>query len=304
MPLVGCERDVPFGIPEIQMNKRILKNNYLQVEYLTSALRIMGLIPAGKPNMLADLSDLPPISTPYGDFHFHGGHRLWHAPEAMPRSYIPDMGEITISGLADGVVLDCQTEAGTGIRKRLEIHLAADGPSVVLTHTLINDGLWPVELAPWAISQFRLGGTVILPMPVGSVDPVGLLANRQFSFWPYSLINDPRLKLDDRFVLFKADALLPPFKMGYFNPHGWIAYWLDGVLFRKTFDVHVGLTHPDNNCNAEIYCNDQFVELESLAPLIKMNPGDSVIHVETWELFDSLDQLFLPADWQNKIITL
>jgi len=276
---------------EIIMNKRALRNDFLQIEYLTTSLRIAGLIPAGKSNMLADLSNLPPISTPYGDFHFRGGHRLWHAPEAMPRTYIPDVGEIAITDLPDGVMLETQTEPGTGIRKRIEIRLATDKPSATLTHTLINDGLWPVELAPWAITQFRLGGTVILPMPVGNSDPAGLLHNRQFSLWPYTRIHDPRVTWGDSFMLLKAAAAIPPFKIGYFNPHGWVAYWLDGILFRKTFTVHPGLPHPDNNCNAETYCNDQFVELESLAPLKILNPGDSVNHVETWDVFDGMDSI-------------
>jgi hypothetical protein len=278
------------------MNERILKNKFLRIEYLTNSLRIVGLTPAGKTNMLADLSDFPPIPTLYGDFYFHGGHRLWHSPEAMPRTYIPDTGELTITNIPDGVVLEAPTERGTGIRKRMEIHLDADQPSVTLTHRLINDGLWPVELAPWAITQFRLDGTVILPMPVGNVDSAGLLPNRQISLWPYARINDPRLKLGDEFVMFKAEAALPPFKMGYFNPHGWMAYWLDGVLFRKMFEARTESTYPDNNCNAEMYCNDQFVELESLGQLTVIKPGESVVHLETWELFDSLDQPFLPAE--------
>lgn len=281
------------------MGKQILKNDFLQVEYLTNSLRITGLKPAGKSNLLADLSDLAPIPTPYGEFYFHGGHRLWHAPEAMPRTYISDAGELRMTELTNGVFLEARTEPGTGIRKQIEIILAPDRPSVRLTHTLVNDGLWPVELAPWAISQFRLGGTVILPMPVGDVDPAGLLPNRQISFWPYARINDPRLNLDDKFVLFKADALLPPFKFGYFNPHGWMAYWLDGILFRKTFDVRADLTHPDHNCNTELYCNDLFVELESLGPLTTLRPGESVTHIETWEVQGGLDAL--PAEAQEAL---
>lgn len=273
------------------MNKRLLKNDFLQLEYLTESLRISGLTPTGKTNLLADLSHFPPIPTPDGDFHFRGGHRLWHAPEAMPRTYAPDTGELMITDLPDGVILETQTEPGTGIRKRIEIRLAADKPSVMLTHTLINDGLWSVDLSPWAITQFRLEGTVILPMPIGNADPAGLLHNRQFSLWPYARINDPRLKLDDRFILFKADAVLPPFKIGYFNSSGWLAYWVDGMLFRKTFDVHSDLPHPDNNCNAEMYCGNQFVELESLAPLTTLNPGASVNHIETWNIFHGLDSL-------------
>ena len=272
------------------MDKRILKNDYLQIEYRTDALRISGITPTGKSNLLVDLHDMPAVATPYGDFHFLGGHRLWHAPEAMPRTYIPD-GEVKVTELSDGVVLDTPTEPGTGIRKRIEIHLASDTPSLTLKHTLINDGMWSVELAPWAITQFRLGGTVVLPMPVGNVDAAGLLHNRQLSIWPYTRMNDPRVKWGDDFILFKANPLLPPFKIGYFNPHGWMAYWMEGVLFRKTFDIRSGLTHPDNNCNCEIYCNHQFVELESLAPLATLPPGISVTHSEVWDVFTGIDSL-------------
>lgn len=271
------------------MNKRILKNDFLQLEYATDALRITGLMPRGRQNLLADLSGETPIPTPYGDFYFRGGHRLWHAPEAMPRTYIPD-GKISVTEISGGVILEAATEPATGIRKRVEIQLAPDSPRAVLTHTLINDGVWEATLAPWTITQFRLGGTVILPMPVEKVDAAGLLPNRQLSFWAYTKLDDPRLTLRDEFSFFKADAL-PPFKLGYFNPHGWLAYWYDGILFRKTFGARAEVAYPDNNCNAEIYGNAQFVELESLAPLTKLPPGASAKHVETWEIFEGLDAL-------------
>jgi hypothetical protein len=283
------------------MNKRTLKNDFLEIEYLTHSLRISGLTPKGKTNLLADLSHLAPIPTPYGDFHFRGGHRLWHAPEAMPRTYSPDTGELKITDLPDSVILETQTEPGTGIRKRIEIRLAADKPSATLTHTLINDGLWTVELAPWTITQLRSGGTAILPMPVRNMDTSGLLPNRQISFWSYARLDDPRLSLRDDFSLFHADAVLPPFKMGYFNPHGWLAYWVDGVLFKKSFGAQADAVYPDNNSNAELYCNDEFVELESLSPLVKLEPGCSTCHVETWEVLQSLDSL--PEKIQQYVIT-
>jgi hypothetical protein len=282
------------------MNKRSLKNKFLQVEYLTNSLRVSGIIPAGKPNLLVDLSDLAPVPTPYGDYLFHGGHRLWHAPEVMPRTYIPDDGEIAITDVADGVILEGKTEPGSGIRKRIEIHLAADKPTVVLTHTLINDGLWPVKLAPWAITMLCLGGTAIMPLPLQTDDP--FTHDRQISMWTYASFKDPRLVLDDRYVLFKAKALLPPFKMGSFSPHGWMAYWVNGVLFRKSFDVQVGAEYPDNNCNVEMYCNDRMVELETLAPFTMLAPGASASHVETWEVFNNLD--VLPEEVQKMLAAL
>ena len=281
------------------MNKYILKNDFLQIEYLADALRVIGLTPSGKPNMLANLIDFPPIPTSYGNLLIRGGHRLWHSPEAMPRTYIPDT-PVTITELPDGVLLEARTEPGTEIRKRIEIRLAKDKPSITLTHTLINDGMWAIKLAPWAITQFRLGGTVIMPISIGNVDFNGLLPNRQFSLWPYASINDPRLKMGDDFVLFKADALLPPFKIGYFNPCGWMAYWLDGVIFRKTFKAQTKAVYPDNNSNTEMYCNDIFVELESLAPLVKLNPGLEVTHIETWDVFG--DPNNFPDDIRNILI--
>lgn len=272
------------------MNGRTLKNDFLEIEYLTHSMRISGLTPRGKGNLLIELSAEPPIPTPYGDFYFRGGHRLWHAPEAMPRTYAPDTGELKITDLPDGVLLETRTEHGTGIRKQIEIHLAPDKPSITLTHTLINDGMWAVELAPWAITQFRLGGVAILPMPVGNVDAAGLLPNRQISFWSYSRIDDPRLKLRDDFILFHADAL-PPFKIGYFNPHGWLAYYVDGILFKKSFSAEVGAVYPDNNSNAELYCSEGFVELESLSPLVTLQPEASVRHIEVWEVLTDVSSL-------------
>ncbi len=269
------------------MKTQTLSNDFLTLEYLTESLRISGLTPKGKQNLFADLSHLPPVSTPHGDFHFRGGHRLWHAPESMPRTYAPDTGPLQITNLDGGVSLETQTEPGTGIRKRIDIRLGSTSPTVRLTHTLINDGAWTVELAPWAITQFTLGGTVILPLPTQKADDAGLLPNRQFSFWHYANLSDPRLKLQDEFSLFQAKSARN-FKMGYFNPHGWLGYWIDGVFFKKTFGVLTNVNYPDNNCNAEIFCNEDFVELESLAPFVRLEPGASVVHEETWQISTSL----------------
>ncbi len=269
------------------MKTQTLSNDFLTLEYLTASLRISGLTPKGKQNLFADLSHLPAIPTPYGDFRFRGGHRLWHAPESMPRTYAPDTGDLQITALDNGVSLETQTEPGTGIRKRIDIRLGSTSPTVRLTHTLINDGAWTVELAPWAITQFTLGGTVILPLPTQKADDAGLLPNRQFSFWHYANLSDPRLKLQDEFSLFQAKSARN-FKMGYFNPHGWLGYWIDGVFFKKTFGVLTNVNYPDNNCNAEIFCNEDFVELESLAPFVRLEPGASVVHEETWQISTSL----------------
>ena len=270
-----------------------LTSEWLSLEVLENAgPRIVRLSYQGSANLLAELPDFV-VPTALGDYHFWGGHRLWHAPEAMPRTYCPDDKGLTITSLEDGLLLEGGAEPQTGIRKSIEVHLSADKPEVRLVHTLTNQSQWPVELAPWSITQLRLGGIVIAPLPAGNSDSDGLLPNRQLSLWPYTRLHDPRLHLDDDVILFKTCALLPAFKIGYFSRHGWLAYWLDGVLFRKTFTVFSESLHPDGNCNAEIYCNDQFVELESLAPLTRIEPGGKAQATEVWQLFDGLEQPFL-----------
>jgi hypothetical protein len=113
------------------------------------------------------------------------------------------------------------------------------------------------------------------------------LANRQISFWPYAKLSDPRLLLQDEYTFFKAESA-HPFKIGYFNPHGWLAYWADDVLFKKTFGAQTNANYPKNNCKTEIYCNEDFVELESLVPFVQLAPGETVNHVERWEVSASL----------------
>ena len=282
---------------------RVLDNGFIRLEALSTAgPRITQLSAFGSQNLLAILPATAKESTPYGDYYFMGGHRFWHAPEAMPRTYIPDIDGLATEDLPDGIRLIGPTEPGSGMAKTIEIHLAEGRPAATLIHTLRNDGLWPVELAPWALTMFRLDGTVILPQPVGKVDPAGLLPNRTLSIWPYTRINDPRLILRDDFILIKAvQSSLPPLKIGYYNPHGWLAYWLDGVLFRKTFSISPGVTYPDGGCNTECYSSAS-VELEALGPLQKLAPSETITFTETWELFPSVEQPFLSAEIQALLI--
>ena len=279
---------------------RVLENQFLQLEYLANSARIVRFSPRGRSNLFADLG-LSPTQTPYGDFYFRGGHRLWHSPEAMPRTYMPDNEGAIVSEIPNGVRIEMPAEPWTNIAKSIEIQLDPDQPQVILRHELRNEGAWAVELAPWALTMFRLGGVAIFPQPRGNVDDAGLLSNRQLSLWPYTQIKDLRLTLRDDFILVHATPNLPPLKLVYFNPHGWMAYWLDGVLLVKRYDVQPNAHYPDNGCNSESYCNDKFIELESLGPLNLTAPGQTVIHPELWEVYENLEVPFIPDEIQELI---
>ncbi len=280
---------------------RITQNQFVRLEIIPNAGRIIRFAPHGGKNIFADLG-LSPISTPYGNFYFRGGHRLWHSPEAMPRTYLPDNEGGIVSEITDGLRIEMPAEPWTNLAKCIEIRLNPERPQVILRHELRNDGAWAAKIAPWALTMFQPGGIGIFPQPVGNVDDSGLLANRHFSFWPYTRLNDPRLILRDDFVLVRATAGRSPMKLGYFNPHGWAGYWLDGTLFVKRFDAQSNIRYPDHGCNTECYCSDQFIELESLGPLTDLQPGMSVLHTEIWEVYDSLDVSLLSDEIRNLIL--
>ncbi len=282
----------------------IIENKYVRLEYLSLAPRIVRLNLKGFENLFADLGN-EGLSTPYGEFHLRGGHRLWHSPEAMPRTYLPDAQGVAITDIPNGVRIDQPAEPWTHIAKSIEIRLNPGRPQIIVEHELRNEGAWAAEFAPWALTMFRLGGVAILPQPVGNADPAGLLANRQLSIWPYTKVNDPRLILRDDFILIKADSKVAsdssPIKVGYFNPQGWMAYWLDGILFVKRFDPVAGVPLPDGGCNTESYCNHKFLELETLGSLVTLPPEGTNTHTETWELYTDLDQPFIPDEIRSVI---
>jgi hypothetical protein len=280
----------------------VLENEFLRLEYLSSAgPRIVGLSFRGSPNLLADVVDMT-SDTPLGKYFFLGGHRLWISPELIEKTYIPDKYGLALTQIPGGVKMTAAREPVSGVRKSIQVELAPDRPAIRLVHTIINQNLESITIAPWAISMFCQGGTAILPQPVGNTDPHGLLSNRLLVLWPYTRLNDPRLVLRDDFILLHATPALPPVKLGYASSAGWLAYWNAGILFRKTFDLHPGSVYPDGGCNAEVYCGDRFVELESLGPLVSLAPGMETQFTETWELYPKLDVPFLPPEIRNLLL--
>src|SRR5512139_3542 len=122
-----------YGLPTYT-----LQNRHLLLEVLADAgPRIVYLRRAGSNENL--LAETPQVGWPtaYGEFHLWGGHRLWHAPEFAPRTYIPDDQDLKLEPLVDGVCLVGAVEIPTGIRKELEIHLEKDQPVVKLVHRLV-----------------------------------------------------------------------------------------------------------------------------------------------------------------------
>ena len=261
-----------------------LENQHLRLHYLAEAgPRLVRLFLAGSPvNWLAESPEIH-WDTPYGRYFLWGGHRLWHAPESLGRSDVPDDKGLLVEELHDGGVrLTQPVESATGVVKSMEVHLHTDHPELTILHGLANQGSHPIELAAWAITQLPLGGTLVLPQP-GSQPLVNRLQpDRHLVLWHYTSWQDSRLSISDDYMLLAARPSPESAKWGYLNHAGWIGYFWQGMFLRKFFPAQPQLPHTDLDCNVEFYIKDQYVEMETLGPLAVLAPGERLSHQERW----------------------
>ena len=243
------------------------------------------------------------------EWRVYGGHRLWHSPEDKVRTYHADNGPVKVVEENGTVRVIQPPEATTGIQKEMAITLEAAN-RVEVRHYLRNVGLWPVELAPWALTVMAPGGMGIVPQPA-KAHPDRLLPNRVLVLWPYTDMTDQRIHWGSKFIFLRQDQnAQTPAKIGLSANDGWGAYLRKGHLFLKTFEHIEGANYPDNGCSLEMYTNDRMLELETLGPLQCLVPGGIIEHVEHWFLFrdgeadedeESVERAVLPlvAEAQN-----
>ena len=252
--------------------------------------RILRYSLAGGENVLGECPEAS-VKTELGEWKPLGGHRLWAAPEASPRSYAPDNAAVEFE--FDGelsVHLTPPVEEATGLQKELAVSLAEEGSDVRLRHRVTNRSLWEIEVAPWALTIMRGGGQAVIPQEPFGAHPEHLLPARRLVLWRYTDLGDPRFNFGRRFLRLRSDAgHAEPQKIGVENKRGWAAYHVARLLFVKRFSYEEGAAYPDDGCNNEVFTAGSFIELESLAPLKRLAPGESAEHEERWQLFKDFD---------------
>jgi hypothetical protein len=230
----------------------------------------------------------PANEKPYHGYMLRGGHRLWHSPEDIVRTYQPDDSPLAVKPLANGIALAQPTEEKTGLQKAMKIEVAGER-TVKVTHALTNQGLWAVETAAWALTMLRGDGYAVLPLlPKGNHADGDLLPGYAFVPWTYTDLSLPVWDLHRDFIGIDVPKARAAQKFGITNYPGWSAYWVDGVTFVKYAPVVKNAAYPDLGCPFEVFTNGRMIELETLSPLVKLAPGKSVTHTEHWGVFDGL----------------
>ena len=266
-------------------NSYRLSNKHIEMIITTDVgPRVIFFGSTGGVNEFAEYSDQ--LGKSGGDeWRIYGGHRLWHAPEEMPRTYFPDNTPIKLEEHGKMIRVIQPIETSTGIQKEIDFEMADDQASVKLTHRLINRNLWRIELAIWSLSVMTQGGVGIFPMPPRGSHSEHLEPKNALALWAYTDMSDARWTWGNHFMLLRQDAQAKtPQKVGIMCKEGWCAYANHNNLFVKKFAYTNGATYPDFGCSIETFTNADMLEVETLSPTNLLAPGEKIEHIETWYL--------------------
>ncbi|MDX2179724.1 MAG: hypothetical protein SFV18_09040 [Bryobacteraceae bacterium] len=220
-----------------------------------------------------------------GEWFIMGGHRLWAAPELVPATYHPDNDPVEIEVHADGLTATPPPERASGLQKQIAVKMLETGTAVDVVHRITNINGYPVEIAAWVLTVMTTGGLGVTGFPPRGTHPEVLPPTNPLIMWAFTDFEDPRWKITKKYLTLRQDpAISSPQKLGHFNADTWAAYLLKGEAFVKRYRADPAKPYPDFGASFEIFANGDFLELETLGPLTKLQPGESLEHVERWSL--------------------
>jgi hypothetical protein len=217
------------------------------------------------------------------DWQARGGHRLWVGPEVVPITYALDNAAVKIAVRGSVVELTQAVEKETGLQKQIILRMAAEGNTVQAVHRVRNTTLFPLDFAPWTLTMMAQGGVGITGLPPRGTHPKNLAPTNPLVIWPYTDFSDKRWTFTKKYIVLRQEPKNNEAqKLGHFNQHTWGAYLLGTDLFIKRYRADPAKTYPDFGCSYETFTNADFLELETVGPLTRVGPGQTVEHVENW----------------------
>lgn len=236
-------------------------------------------------------------------FQLRGGDRVWKAPEDPVATWAPDNVPVDIRVTATGLVAREPVEPLTQLQKEIEVSMAPSGANVTVFHRIANRSLFPLEFAPWALTMMAQGGVAITGFPPRGKHPINLEATNPLVMWAYTNLADPRWKFTRKFLMLRQDPNNSDAqKLGMFNPDTWAAYLLNGEMFVKRSKPDPSKPYTDFGCSFETFTNNEFLEIETLGPLTRVAPGQTVEHVEHWGLFQNVKPAQLDDDELSRAV--
>jgi len=276
-------------------NAYLLTNDAIELVVLADVgPRLVRYALQGGANQFHEFADQAGLSGG-AEFRLYGGHRLWAWPE-VERTYFPDNHPVEVVVAPAGAAFTAPVELappGTALQKKISIELSETGTHVKLVHSIANLAAAATELAPWTPTLLRPGGRAILPFPLrAAMDKDHFQSVSPLTLWSFTDFTDSRWALGQDFLQLiqqeKPSGRFPEQMSGLFNAAEWGFYVHSGSAFLKRASVVPQAKYPDFGCNFELFTNPEFLELETLGPVVTLQPGEATYHTEHWWLFDGL----------------
>lgn len=236
------------------------------------------------------------------EWRSYGGHRLWHAPEEEPRTYVPDNDPVEVEEHDGFIRLRSPVEAN-GLQKEIDVSLDASAARAKVIHRLFNRSPWAIECAPWALSVMAPGGVCAFPLPPRGPHPENLAPASSLTLWKFTDMSDSRWTWGHKYIMLRQDEDNDvPQKVGAAVSDGWACYANGGRLFVKTFDFDPRAGYADLGVNFETFTNESMLEVETIGPLQSIAPNQSIEHVEKWALFRDVPTPQKEADIERDVL--
>jgi hypothetical protein len=142
-------------------------------------------------------------------------------------------------------------------------------------------------------------------MPPRKPQPEALLPVNMLGLWAYTDMSDSRWTWGRKYIMLQQDsAKTDPQKIGAMVPDGWLAVANNGHLFVKKFEFVSGATYPDFGCSVETFTDGEMLEAETVAPMVTLQPEQSVEYVEHWFLFNHVPVPMNDADIDKNVLPI
>ena len=222
--------------------------------------------------------DMTAYCTPEGWRH-RGGHRIWIAPEG-DYVYAPDNEPIEYKLLDNGIEVIQKEDPWLNIVKSLRLEFL-DDTSVKVTNFVKNTGGEVRRCSVWGVTAMKTGGTEYIDL---SVRDRGYQPCHNITKWYYTNLDDERVTYKPDGIELKVLPIDVKFKIGVGHPDAPVRYELGDTVFIKADEMDKSREYPDGNVSYETYLSGEMVELETLAPLTDIHPGETAEHTEIWML--------------------
>ncbi|HZK28704.1 MAG TPA: hypothetical protein VFD19_00630 [Clostridia bacterium] len=251
------------------------------VASLEFGIRIVHFSLLGQDNIFyVQSEDADYLRTEDGWF-LRGGARFCLAPEDRHNVYYPDNEAVAYEISEHSVQLKQPEDRWLNIEKTITFCFTDNPNTLQVKYEIKNVGAVPIEGSVWAITAVCPGGTLEFPWPAGAFSATPA---RNLILWNTTSLTDERLIWKPQEVEIQQRAQDDYFKLGTFLRTGEATYTADQQVFVKRFPVFTDRNYPDGNVNFEVFTCRQMMEVESLAPLGTIDPGDSALHSEEWAI--------------------